>query len=56
VRVLSILGQSLVEHNHLNIQGEQKWSVDLSTQVAGIYWVVLESEVGVSNWKVVKRD
>jgi len=56
LRVISILGQPVIEQNYSTIQGAQKLSVDLSSQVAGIYWVVLESEVGVSSWKVVKKD
>lgn len=53
--VLNSLGQSILEENHSSVFGDWQIPLNLSAQVKGLYWVVLESERGVSSWKVVKR-
>ena len=53
--VLNSLGQSILEEKHSSVYGDWQIPLNLSAQVKGLYWVVLESELGVSSWKVVKQ-
>ncbi len=55
LNVYNSLGQSMIETRYSSVFGEWQIPLNLSAQTKGLYWVVLESEYGVSSWKVVKR-
>ena len=55
LRVVNLLGQAVYQQRFTQLQGRQQLAINLENQAAGLYLVVLESEVGVSSWKLRKE-
>ena len=53
--VVNILGQSVYKTSFDRLQGSHNFDLNLSTEEAGMYWVILESREGISSWKVWKK-
>jgi len=55
LNVVNVLGQSVYQTSFDRLQGSQTFSLDLSKEGTGMYWVVLESQEGISSWKIWKK-
>ena len=55
LQLVNLLGQQVYQQMFPTMEGTQVISLNLSEEVAGIYWLVLTSEEGSSSWRIVKR-